>query len=260
MGIAFMGIAFMGIAVIGIVLGTWIPGAVVRLEDVHNPASHKSGLSGQEQVFPGDCPLRGKMISIDGIDGCGKSTQIERLQSWIERAHGTVQVVRDPGGTQLGESLREILLHKKEIALDVRAEMLMYMASRAQLVHERVRPWLEEGIHVVSDRYLLANVVYQGYGGGLNPSEIWSVGAIATGGLKPDLTILLDLPAEIAAKRVGKEMDRLESRGLEYMSRVREGFVHEASSYAGSLVKLDATNSIEWIHEQIREHAQKLWE
>ncbi|MEM8735961.1 MAG: dTMP kinase, partial [Planctomycetota bacterium] len=107
------------------------------------------------------------MISIDGIDGCGKSTQIELLREWIEQKHGSVKVVRDPGGTQLGESLREILLHKKEIALDVRAEMLMYMASRAQLVHECLRPWLDEGGHVVSDRDLLANGVYQGCGGGL---------------------------------------------------------------------------------------------
>jgi dTMP kinase len=173
------------------------------------------------------------------------------LCQWLT-AHGkTCRTFRDPGSTPLGESLREILLHREEIPLAPTAEMLLYMASRAQLVHEQLRPALAECDYVISDRYLLANVVYQGAAGGLDPDAIWKVGHIATGGLEPDLTIVLDLPVEVAAARIERSLDRLESRGEEYYQRVRLGFLEHLPQAGRRSAVIDASQSIDAIHAQI---------
>lgn len=202
--------------------------------------------------------MSGIFLSIDGIDGCGKSTQMELLQTWLEDSGHEVIRVREPGGTKLGETLRDILLHREEIPLVPTSEMLMYMASRAQLVEQVIRPALAAGRTVLSDRFLLANVVYQGYGGGLAPEAIWQVGEVATGGLGPDYTFILDIEAVVAAERLGGERDRLESRGLDYMSRVREGYLAEAPKFGDQLTQIDATASIESIHDIIRETVAEL--
>src|SRR5262249_18402469 len=137
-------------------------------------------------------------LSLDGIDGCGKSTQCRALVDWLrQQGRPAIQCI-DPGGTTLGGQLREILLHSRgDLALP--AEALLFMASRAQLVHEIIRPALARGEIVVSDRFTLANVVYQGHAGGLDPALLWQVGALATGGLEPDRTFVLDLPVDVAA-------------------------------------------------------------
>ncbi len=192
----------------------------------------------------------GVFISFDGIDGAGKSTQIELLRGKFEAQDRDIKLVRDPGGTALGEALRDILLHRKEVPLCMTSEMLIYMASRAQLVREQILPHLESGGVVISDRYLLANIVYQGHAGGIPVKDIRSVGAIATGGLSPAYTFVLDLPAEVAAKRLSGERDRLESRGLEFMQRVREGFLAEAEHLIGSVV-VDASQPIDDIHQAV---------
>ncbi|MCU0880359.1 MAG: dTMP kinase [Pirellulaceae bacterium] len=135
-------------------------------------------------------------FSFDGVDGAGKSTQIKLLCEWLrERGHAVVNC-RDPGGTQLGERLREILLGHHDTPIHPRAEMLLYMASRAQLVEELIRPAIASGQVVVSDRFLLANVVYQAHGAGLDPDDVWRVGAVTVSGLMPRLVFLLDMPAE----------------------------------------------------------------
>ncbi|MFK7736530.1 MAG: dTMP kinase [Pirellulaceae bacterium] len=195
--------------------------------------------------------MQGKLLSVDGIDGCGKSTQIRLLGDWLETRGHEVVHVRDPGGTTLGENLREILLHRKEIAFGMRAEMLMYMSSRAQMVEEVMSPALEAGKVVLADRFLLANVVYQGSAGGLPTDIIWSVGAVATRGLEPDFTAVLDLSPETASARMGPERDRLESRGVEYMTRVREGFLEQAKQLGEKVQVFDATESVEQIHTRI---------
>ncbi|MEM7476411.1 MAG: dTMP kinase [Planctomycetota bacterium] len=202
--------------------------------------------------------MAGLFLSIDGIDGCGKSTQMELLQQWLAEQGQELIRVREPGGTRLGESLREILLHKAEIPLVATSEMLMYMASRAQLVEEIIRPALAVGKTVLSDRYLLANIVYQGYGGGLEPKRIWSVGEIATGGLAPSHTFILDIEPEQALARLSSEKDRLESRGLEYMTRVREGYLKEAPKLGEAHSILDATQSIDSLQSEIRQTVGKL--
>lgn len=190
-------------------------------------------------------------ISLDGVDGSGKSTQIQLLCDWLRQAGRDVVAVRDPGGTALGEALRDLLLHRQEIPLCTPAEMLLYMASRAQLVDEIIRPALEQGKVVVSDRYLLSNVVYQGCAGGLDPDEIWRVGRVATGGLEPDVTILLDIEPEIAAQRIARVLDRLESRGLEYMRAVRDGFRTQSQQLSRPAYILDANRPVNELHAAV---------
>lgn len=201
--------------------------------------------------------MSGHFISFDGIDGCGKSTQIQLLIQLLESRGANVLAVRDPGGTKLGESIREILLHRTEIPLSSTAEMLLYMSSRAQLVQERILPALDAGQTVVSDRFLLANVVYQGCAGEIDPQTIWSVGKVATAGRLPDITFLMDIDPAIAFGRIQREHDRLESRGIEYMQRVRQGFLDQAQEMSDAVVVVDASQSIPAIHEIIKSTIEK---
>ncbi len=204
-----------------------------------------------KQVVHSD--MTGLFISLDGVDGGGKSTQVSMLRAWWEARGREVISLRDPGGTRLGEALREILLHRREIALDIRAEMLLYMASRAQLVSEVIQPAIASGKVVVADRYLLANVVYQGCAGGLDVDQIWQVGSVATGELQPDLTLVLDLPAEMALERIEGGLDRLESRGLDYMLKVRSGFLSQLKTLGDRGQVIDATQDVDEVHAQVVE-------
>ena len=191
-------------------------------------------------------------LSIDGGDGTGKSTQVEQLAEWLRRRGDDVLVCRDPGSTPLGEAVRNLVLERHDLQIDRTSEMLLYMAARSQLVSEVVRPALEAGKTVLSDRYLLANVVYQGYGGELDVPTLWSVGAVATGGLMPDLTIVLDVPAEVAAGRLNRELDRMEQQGEAFHARVREGFLEEARRRPDEISLVDASGSIQEVQAAIR--------
>src|SRR5579884_2726193 len=153
----------------------------------------------------------GLFLPLDGLDGTGKSTQCRLLADWLRACGHAVTLCADPGGTPVGQQLRDILLsHRHELALP--CEALLFMASRAQLVADVIRPALDAGQVVVSDRFTLANVVYQGHAGGLDPDELAAVGRFAAGGLEPDLTVVLDLPSELAAARRGRPADRVEAR------------------------------------------------
>jgi len=196
--------------------------------------------------------MTGLFFSFDGIDGVGKSTQMELFCDWLrENGHDVVQC-RDPGGTQLGETLREIILHQHDMPVCPASEMLLYMASRAQLVDEVIRPALAAGKTIVSDRFLVSNVAYQGHAGGVDVDAVWAVGAVATDGVRPDLTLLLDMPVEQAAARLNRDLDRMESRGAEFLNRVREGFLIEANKAADRIAMIDATRDIESIQADIR--------
>jgi dTMP kinase len=189
-------------------------------------------------------------IVLDGLDGTGKTTQCRLLADRLRAAGHDVVACADPGGTALGAKLREILLHHHgEIAPT--CEALLFMASRAQLVHEVIRPALDAGRIVVSDRFLLANVVYQGHARGLDVEQLWQVGRLSTGGLEPDLTLVLDLPVEDALARRGRATDRLESRGREYQQRVREGFLAEARRRPERVRVVDARPSLAEVHEAV---------
>lgn len=191
-------------------------------------------------------------ISLDGIDGTGKSTQIALLSDWLRAAGYDLVTCRDPGSTRLGESVRQILLESRDTPIARTAEMLLYMAARAQLVDEVIRPALAAGKFVLSDRYLLANVVYQGYAGGLDVEELWTIGRSATRGLEPTLTIILDMPPEAAALRLARPLDRMEQQGDEFRHRLRQGFLTEAGRKPESIVVIDAGQAIGVVHAGIR--------
>ena len=191
-------------------------------------------------------------LSIDGGDGTGKSTQMELLCQWLGQQGHAVVACRDPGSTRLGEAVRNLLLDRHDLEIHRRSEMLLYMAARAQMVEEVIRPALEQGKTVVSDRYLLANVAYQGYGGGLDVATLWEVGRVATGGLMPDLTIVLDVPAEVAAARLARPLDRMEQQGAAFHARVREGFLTEAALNPDKIVVVSAVGSVEQVQAEIR--------
>src|SRR5262245_26217996 len=136
---------------------------------------------------------RGLFLSLDGLDGTGKSTQCRLLAGWLRARGHAVTECADPGGTAVGDVIRALLLeHRGEMS--VTCEALLFMASRAQLTAEVIRPALEAGQVVLSDRFILANVVYQGHAGGLDPEKLWEIGRLSSGGLEPDLTLVLDLP------------------------------------------------------------------
>ncbi len=190
-------------------------------------------------------------ISLDGLDGTGKSTQCRLLADWLRRQGREVIECADPGGTPAGDAIREILLGPRH-DMSLACEALLFMASRAQLTHEVIRPALDAGRTVVSDRFLLANVVYQGHAGGLDPDQLWEIGKLAAGGLIPDLTFVMDLPVEVALSRRTGPADRVESRDLAYHTRVREGFLAEARRQPETIKVLDANQSIQLVHERIR--------
>lgn len=190
-------------------------------------------------------------ITLDGIDNAGKSTQIDLLKKYLESQGASVVCFRDPGSTKLGEAVREILLHREDIPLANTSEMLLYMAARAQLVAEQLRPALASGATVICDRFLLANVVYQGVAGGLAIDDLWAVGKCATGGLIPDLTIVLDIDPEIAFNRMQRGPDRLEKRGIDYFKRVRNGFLEQIGNAGGPSLVVDANRDIGAIHGDV---------
>lgn len=197
-------------------------------------------------------------FSFDGVDGAGKSTQMERFCLWLRQAGHEFVTCRDPGSTQLGERLRSILLEKSSTPIDRRAEMLLYMASRSQLVEEVIRPALDADKIVICDRYLLANIVYQGHAGGLDPAMIRKVGEVAVAGLMPDATFVFDVPVAIALTRMSRELDRMESQGTGYLEKVRAGFLTEVQYYPAPILVIDAQRDMETIQHEVREAAQVL--
>ena len=200
-------------------------------------------------------------FSFDGIDGAGKSTQMDLFCDWLERDKRK-QVVRcrEPGGTRLGEAVRELLLNRQDIRLDLEAELFLFMASRAQLVREVIRPALQEDKFVVCDRFQMASVVYQGYAGGMDPEQIRQVGEIAIGETIPDLTFVFLLDPELAAKRVGDQTDRIESRSDNFLFKVDQGFRAEVDLGYLPCETIDATQSIEEIQSGIRASVDALIE
>jgi dTMP kinase len=193
-----------------------------------------------------------RFISLDGIDGAGKSAQIGRLADWLRSRGLAVTTCRDPGSTPAGDAIRAILLDRHDLHLDPTAEMFLYMAARAQLVREVIEPALARGEWVVADRYLLANVVYQGYAGGLDPETLWRIGAVATGGRLPDVAIVLDIDLATAARRLDRPLDKLENRGHAYRERLRAGYLAEAARRPDAIAVVAADAAIDEVAAQIR--------
>lgn len=192
----------------------------------------------------------GRFIVLEGMDGSGKSSQAGLLADWLSTRGVEVVSCHDPGATPVGDAVREILLHRHDLQITAEAEMFLYMAARSQLVREVIRPALEAGRWVVSDRFLLSNVVYQGHAGGLDNELVWRVGEVATGGLEPDLTLLLEVDLETTARRLDRPLDRLESRGQAFRQRLCEGYHREAAR--GGLQTIDARGDLGAVAAAVR--------
>jgi dTMP kinase len=201
---------------------------------------------------------RSAFLSLDGLDGTGKSTQCRLLAEWLGEVKIPAIVCSDPGGTPVGLELREILLHRREHQLAVTTEALLFMASRAQLVQDVIRPALDRGEVVIADRFTLANVVYQAHAGGLNSDDIWKVGAFATGGLEPDLTLVLDLTLDAALARRNRDADRMEARDREFHVAVKRGFMYEAGRRPEKHRIIDASPDVETVQKSIRREVSRL--
>jgi dTMP kinase len=196
-------------------------------------------------------------LSLDGLDGTGKSTQCRLLAKWLREQGKEVVACNDPGGTPLGQQLRQILLsYRGEMARE--CEALLFMASRAQLVAEVIRPALTAGKVVVSDRFLLANIVYQGHAGGLDVELLREAGKLSTGNLEPDCTLVLDLPLEIAVARRRRPADRMENQPAEYQQRVREGFLAEARRKPERIKVIDARPAVDEVQAGLRREVATL--
>lgn len=196
----------------------------------------------------------GLLITFEGIDFSGKTTQIELLIRALEDAGHQVLLVREPGGTLISEKIRRILLDPSCKEMCSQTELLLYSASRAQLVSEKVLPALERGQVVICDRFYDSSTAYQGYGRGLNLEVVARLNAFAAFGLVPDVTFFLDLEPEAASvrqKERGEAEDRLESASREFFDRVRNGYLQVADDRTRTVIKMDAKGDPEVLHQQI---------
>ncbi len=193
----------------------------------------------------------GFFFVFEGIDGAGKSTQAGLLLSHLLRRGYEVEVYREPGGTFLGERLRELLLSPAYTDLEPSAEALLYAGARAQLVATKIRPAMVAGRVVINDRFGDSTLAYQGFGRGLSLDLLFHVNHLATGGLMPHLTFLLDIPPEFARKRLKRDADRLEQETISFFQRVREGYLLLAGKRPDSYLVLDACCPGEEIHRQV---------
>jgi dTMP kinase len=196
-------------------------------------------------------------IVFEGVDGAGKTTQLNKLVQWLEQSGHDIVSCNDPGSTALGEQLRAILLGAHETSIAMRTEMMLFTTARTQLVQEIIKPAIEAGKTVVLDRYIFSTIVYQGHAGDLETEDIRSVNHVATEGLMPDLTFVLDLPVEVSMKRLGDSLDRMESRGSEYFEKVRDGFILESERWPTGVELIDANRAPEEIQAEIQKTTEK---
>ncbi|MBO4474076.1 MAG: dTMP kinase [Clostridiales bacterium] len=202
---------------------------------------------------------RGLFVTFEGIDGCGKTTQIEMLSSDLEKENIPFVLIREPGGTDIGEKIRTILLDKANSRMNARTELLLYEAARAQIVEERIKPELSSGKVVICDRFFDSTVAYQGIARDLGLQAVDYLNHWSTAGLAPDITFLLDLDEETAYRRRhgrSDEEDRLEAEGLAFMKKVREGYLLSSRDQPRIRV-ISATDTPEVIYEKIK---KAIWE
>ena len=201
------------------------------------------------------------LITFEGIDGCGKSTQIARVDAHLRSLGIETVLLREPGGTPAGEQIRAILLSRagSGVELDRLTEFLLFAASRAQLVRQVIQPLLSRGATVLLDRFYDSSLAYQGYGHGLDLDLIHRVNLAATGGLRPNLTILLDMPPEAALARIKGGLDRIEQRGIEWFNRVREGFLDLAQQEPERWRVIDAAGEVDKVFGEIAKILRDQW-
>ena len=197
--------------------------------------------------------LQGQFVAFDGPDGSGKSTQINRFVERFRTQGVTVREVREPGGTPIGEQVRTILLDPENEGMTLPCEMLLYMASRAQLVEQEITPALARGELVIADRFVSATLAYQGTAGGIRVDWIQKVAEVAVAGCWPALTIILDVDDQTAAGRLNPLLDRMELKGKAFHAKVREGFLEQASKWPERYRVIDATMSEDAVETAVLE-------
>jgi dTMP kinase len=200
--------------------------------------------------------ITGKFIALDGPDGCGKTTQVRLLVDWLAKQGVDAVSFREPGATAIGEKIRQILLNPEHIAMTTAAEVMLYMAARVQLWNEKVSPALKSNKCVVVDRWLSSTCAYQGHAGGFGIDKVIKIANDCLERPWPDLTIILDVDLETAAKRLKKDLDRMEQKGADYHKKVRDGFLKLAKQQKNFSI-INASDDIDTIHKRIIEIIDK---
>ena len=196
----------------------------------------------------------GKFVTFEGIDGSGKTTQIDLLETALKQRGISTSILREPGGTRLSEKIRDILLDRKNMHLSASAESLLFVAARAQLVEEKIKPALERDKFVICDRFADSTVAYQGYGRGMNVEYLEELNKFATDNMQPDITIILDVDPEKAVLRMRHDVpDRMESTGRDFFYKVREGYCKIALQYPQRCVIIDGAHSKSEVFKSIME-------
>ena len=199
----------------------------------------------------------GLFITFEGADGCGKTTQIELLNEYMIKKGYKTLLTREPGAKGLGVKLREILLNY-DGEVSPNCESFLFLADRAQHIDCIIKPAMKEGKIILCDRHTDSTVAYQGYGRGLDLGRINMLNEIATSGLKPDLTIVFDIDVETSMQRVGKEKDRMESAGVEFFNKVRQGYLEIAKNEPQRVKVISSSDTIENIHKKVVELIEEL--
>lgn len=195
--------------------------------------------------------LSGKFIVFEGPDGSGKTTQFRRFLRAAEHAGVTICEVREPGGTGVGERIREILLDHAHKDMTLACEMLLYMASRSQLIEQKIMPALKRGELVAADRFLPSTLAYQGTAGGMPTRDILDVARVALRGCNPDLVIVFDVDQATAAKRLSPLLDRMEAKGAEFHQRVRQGYLDQIKSEPHRYLRIDASQAEDLVWDSL---------
>ncbi|MGD8911480.1 MAG: dTMP kinase [Candidatus Thiodiazotropha sp.] len=205
---------------------------------------------------------RGRFITVEGGEGAGKSSNLAYIQSLLEAAGKQVLFTREPGGTPLGEAIRELLLGHKHTGMADDTELLLMFAARAEHLQQKILPALEQGVWVLCDRFTDASFAYQGAGRGLSLQKIAELQQFVQGSLRPDLTLLLDLPVDKGLARAGKrsEPDRFESEKRDFFEKVRAGYLQIATQEPNRVQVIDAAPALERVQEQIKRVIQRYLE
>lgn len=200
---------------------------------------------------------KGFFITFEGADGCGKTTQSELIKKYLEEKGYEVIWTREPGSIGLGQKIRELLLHYDgEVAPT--CEAFLFLADRSQNIEQLIKPAVNQGKIVICDRHTDSTIAYQGYGRGKDIDELTYLNNLATSGMKPDLTFVFDVSTEVAQTRVGSEKDRMESAGIEFHKKVRNGYLEIAKKEPDRVKVVDANNSIEQVFEDAKKIIDKL--
>lgn len=204
--------------------------------------------------------MKGKFITCEGSEGSGKSTQIELVRTYLEERQENVTLLREPGGVALSEKIRDLLLDVKNVDMISECETLLYMASRAQLVAEKIIPALKKGDNILCDRFLDSTVAYQGYGNGLDIEFIKKVGQFITQSVKPDLTLVFDIDARVGLSRIKRSKDRIERRAVAYHNRVRQGYLRIAQAEPQRVKVIEVgVRDKDDIFQEVRAHIDRVF-